>query len=266
MKKLLLVLLSMLLCLTAFAGCQKETDGEKATADTAVADAAIDDIAVYQIETKYGNLSYPKEWKDKVHTEILQTNGYIVIFSTGVTKLFELQFNCGSGDVLGTLTHEGENVVVRVAFAELNKKSLDYESCVKMQNAVDVIVGHLVSDYGFAEGEEMYVNTDDVYEIKTDVLPLYYPAQWQDVVTVDVSGEKAAFSCGDVRLFDIVFGDSAKGTLLGSCDGTDVYAVSYDIERGELSDGEYTRLLAMQESIDTVIEGFGKTEGFRYAD
>ena len=261
MKKALIIVLCLVLCLAAFAGCSggKNT----ATPDVATPDSTIsEDIATFTVETAYADLAYPKKWQNDVKVDIDDNDGYIVSFSDGGVKLFDLQFDCGDGDVLGTLTRDGKNIILRVKFAALDKSDADYQKHVEMQNAVDVIISYLSKDYQFAEGEENYVNYDDVYEIKTGVVSLYYPKQWEDKVTADVKKDGVYFSCNGVKLFDILFGKADGAYLLGAYDGTDISILSYDLEQGKLSDAEYTALRAMQESVDVIISHLEKEELF----
>ena len=262
MKKGFIVVLCVLLFATALAGCNKGA----ATPDEATVsseNAPAEDIETFAIKTAYADLAYPKQWENDVKVDIDETNGYVVSFSADGVKLFDLQFNCGSGDVMGTLVRDSENVILRAAFAKLDENDSNYKKHVEMQGGLDVILSHLAKDYNFAEGEENYVNTSEVYEIKTDVVSLYYPKQWENKVKVDVTDNGVYFSYKDVKLFDILFGTAEGAYLLGTYDGKDVSIVSYDLQQGDLSDNDFTTLRAMQESIDVIISNLEKDGNFR---
>lgn len=270
MKKTIIFIISLMLCVLALSACGAKKDESKQASDATVAtenvEATVDNIETYEIKTKYGDLSFPKEWEEDVTVKIDDKDGYTVGFYAGKTKLFDLQYNCGSGEVLGTLNNDGENVIVRVSYAELDKKSADYDKYADMQNSVDLITDRLEKNYDFAKGDEIYVSGDDVFEIKMEPTSLYYPSQWKDKVTVDVNDGKATFSSDKVKLFDIIFGEADDNAyLVGSYDGTDVYIVSYDIEQGKLSDNDFMNLRAMQESVDVIIDHLRQDEKFKLA-
>ena len=259
MKRLVLLFVCVLSFVFVFIGCTNNVS----TPNNVIATIS-NDIQTYTIETDYCDLKYPVEWKEKVKTNIeSKDNEYIVHFLSDDTDLFDLLFNCGSGDVLGTLLLDGENVVIRVSFAELNPKVPSYDDYVKMQAGVEVILSNLSSDYDFIAGEEYSYDKDSVYEIKTDVVSLYYPLQWKDIVTVKQSDDVVSFVCDDIKLFDIFFNEAVDGaSLMGTYDGTDIFLLTYDIEQDQLSDYSYNSLCAMQESVDVILDNLNNDSKF----
>lgn len=71
----------------------------------------------YEIKTPYGNLYYPKKWKEYLHIEKIEQDAYIVEFYAKIEDkkeihLFDIVFN-GEGTEVKTLTlSNGEKLVV----------------------------------------------------------------------------------------------------------------------------------------------------------
>lgn len=65
-----------------------------------------------------------------------------------------------------------------------------------------------------------------VYVIQAGELALKYPEKWKDKVAVSVSDERVAFSCGETKLFDLVF-NSDEGVVLGTVRGDKNIIISY---------------------------------------
>lgn len=116
-----------------------------------------EDTAVYTIETKYGNLSYPEKWKELANIEIAEEGIYTVKFSTatsaGEVPLFDLTFNGGEGYCLGTMKSGGQDVTIYIDDYTFDQSTLsedEYFNCCAMQEDVNVILEHLAEDYGFS--------------------------------------------------------------------------------------------------------------------
>ncbi len=115
-----------------------------------------DNGKVYAIETKFGKLSYPEKWKELAKIEIVEAPVYMVKFSTetasGKIPLVDLTFNGGDGYLLGTMKVDGKDIAIRIDDYALDQSTLnekDYFNCCAMQEDVNVILEHLVEDYGF---------------------------------------------------------------------------------------------------------------------
>lgn len=118
---------------------------------------AENDSAVYPIETKFGNLSYPEKWKDLVKTEITDGEVYTVSFSgkteNGYVPIFDLNFNGGDGYLLGTMKVDGQDVSIYFNEHEIDKESMseeEYNNCCNMCEDVNVTLEYLAKDYGFS--------------------------------------------------------------------------------------------------------------------
>lgn len=87
---------------------------------------------------------------------------------------------------------------------------------------VAIVLGCILLAVVFFLPEETIVpgsNTGDI-TIETEYCDLYYPARWEDIVKIDVQGNRIVFQAdfqrkGILPLFDISFGD-ADGTLCGT--------------------------------------------------
>ena len=84
----------------------------------------------------------------------------------------------------------------------------------------------------------------DVFEIKTDVVSLYYPKKWEDKVQVKVKDNTVKFMQKKDEVFDICFGQE-KGVPLGYYGDTSVSVVEYDAETDEQKE--------MKEDINVII-------------
>lgn len=182
-------------------------------------------------------LQYPLRWKDLVSIDV-DTNA--ATFSFGNEKLFTLFFNCpDKGNVLGTVCGD-ENIVITISDYDVSDGN-----AVSMQEDVNVILQHLIEDYDFVVGEAIVKESNDVFAINTSVTTLYYPAKWQDVVTVEVSDTKVCFTYDNGSLFDLVFTETENGFLLGTYENTPIYVVDYEVSSNEAS--------AMQEDVNVIL-------------
>ena len=101
----------------------------------------------------------------------------------------------------------------------------------------------------------------ELFEIKTSKVSLYYPKKWQDQVKTEVNGDKVSFSCGDTKLFDLVFGGS-EGDVLGTYDGTKLYLIDYPLDKKKLSAEDLKKMMAMKEDINVIIDNLSKHKKF----
>ncbi len=262
MKKLLILILAVLLAAT-FAGCT-DSNNSGATEDEAAATTSqVDEpIKVYEIKTKYCILKYPEKFKDKVKVDIDTKNVYTVKFSLGGVKLFDLCFNGGTGDLLGTIKGEDGNTEIRATVYDLDKKAGNYSELREAQGSLNVIIDNLKKDYKL-ETEQTQVNTDDVFEIETSLTTLYYPSVWKNSVKIDKDDKSVRFSYGKTKLFDLEFGGESKGYLAGTYKDTNVYVVSYDIKKDSFSEAEYNKIMGMQSGLNTILEYLQKDDNFK---
>lgn len=250
MKKSIYMLSSCILIMIILAvGCSKQEKIKNDTEET------------FSIATRYCTISYPKKWKDAVQIDIEEGDVYSVKFSADDIPLFDLSFNGGDGNVLGTLKNKKENIIIRITTYDINKDNGNYEDYAKMQNDINVIIEHLISEYDFVADEIVENEDDSVYKIKTSVATLFYPEKWKDSVTIKKSEKSIKFSCNGTKLFDLLF-DGTEGYLLGTYNNTEIRIVSYDIEEEKFSDSEFVELRAMQEGVNVIIDYLVKDKNF----
>lgn len=208
---------------------------------------------VFTIETKYCNLCYPEKWKENLQIGIDENDVYTVNFSADGIELFDLSFNGEDGYALGTLKTEEGNFVVRVVSYDIDDSIENYETYLMMQDDINIIIEHMVSDYEFIVGEIVEDGNDSVYGIETSVTTFYYPEKWKDIVTIDKTEDSVQFSYNDIKLFDLNF-SGTDGYLLGKYKDIEIRVVSYEINEDNISVTELTELRAMQEDVNVIIQ------------
>lgn len=104
---------------------------------------------------------------------------------------------------------------------------------------------------GLPESSETQVET---YTISAGGFDLKYPLKWKDKVTVFTSDDRASFSFGDTKLFDITF-NSDEGVLFGTIKGdknTVVRFVDYN------ATGENEEMSSMLEDVNVILQNLIK--------
>lgn len=237
-------------------------DGDTAASQEATAEAPtfvklVEAEDTYPLDLGFVKLRYPKENKDKVKIDGVKkhksTDAFTVSFTADKKQLFDLSFNKNEkkGDVLGTLVLDEGNVVVYIKTYALDPNDVEH---IALQESLNVIIEALISDYGFVTGEIVEQEDNSVFEIKTDLVTLYYPNKWKDKVTVKVDGKTVSFMADKRKIFDLCF-EKCDGYLLGTYDGTPIYMVEYKAE----NDDE----IAMQQDVNVIIEYLSKDEKFK---
>ncbi len=220
----------------------------------------------YSIETPYAVLRAPAEFETEVKTEVVSETPYVLSFKTlDGADLFSVHFDDETDNLLGTLELEDKNVVLYASFADLDKNDGRYTELARFQLGISTIIENLVSDYGFVPNEITEASDADSFDIETGVVTLKYPAVWKDRVTVDVTDNKAAFSCGGTKLFDLLFSENG-GYLLGTYDGMPVSVVTYDIDAEGRTEAELQELYAMQQNVNYIIARLTEDSRFVMAE
>ena len=99
------------------------------------------------------------------------------------------------------------------------------------------------------------------YTISVEGLDLKYPEMWQDKVTIDISSDRAAFSCGDIKLFDLVF-NGDEGTVLGTVCGDKNIVISIVDYPIDTNDKESLKMLEdVNVILDNLILDYDFVEG-----
>lgn len=221
-----------------------ETHKAEETAET-VSTAAEEDANTFAVDLGFIALKYPKCWKDSVTVKGAKAHqacdSFTVSFAKGKNKLFDLYFNSTKGDTLGTIKNGDAQTVLSVKTYPIQSKDKDLPLMLEDMN---VILENLKKDYDFGEGEVPAFIDSDVFEIKTDVVSLYYPKKWEDKVQVKVKDNTVKFMQKKDEVFDICFGQD-KGVPLGYYGDTSVSVVEYDAETDEQKE--------MKEDINVII-------------
>lgn len=111
-----------------------------------------------------------------------------------------------------------------------------------------------LSDYGFKTGEQPEQKEDTkLFEIKTDVVSLYYPEKWKDKVDVKVNGKTVSFMNNGDKVFDLRF-ENCDGYLLGTYKNTPIYIVEYKAKNDDQ--------VAMQQDVNVIINNLSKDKNF----
>ncbi|MBQ4602613.1 MAG: hypothetical protein IJB24_07115 [Clostridia bacterium] len=166
MKKIiaLLMVAAMLVCICACESKKAETPVE--TDEIAETGESTDnstdyyktDVETNEVETPYGNLSYPAEWVGNVDVTTAEDGGsFIVIFKAKygdtVVPLYDIVFGASEiGFKLGDLDFEGTNVEVfcddyTLEGMEQVPEEFSEDYSIKCED-LNVIVSHLVYDHG----------------------------------------------------------------------------------------------------------------------
>ena len=127
------------------------------------------------------------------------------------------------------------------------------------------------------EESKFFVSDKDVYEIETPYAPLYYPVEYKDIVTTEVTegdgGYAIKFSAQlegkSVPLYTVIFGDYegeyiAAGTLTTDFDkSVRVYFEDHSgaLTEAGLTGASETTYLAMCEDMNVVISNLVYTSG-----
>lgn len=98
--------------------------------------------------------------------------------------------------------------------------------------------------------QELKEEIESTYIVSAGGLELKYPEKWRNKVTVAVGDNRVCFSCGDAKLFDLVF-NREEGSVFGTVRGeeyTVIYAVDYPIEK------DNDDLCRMQSDINVILD------------
>lgn len=112
---------------------------------------------------------------------------------------------------------------------------------------------------------EYLKNDEEVFEIKTPYCSLYYPTKWKDSIKTEVTSDepcvvkfKALLGGKEYSLFDVSFGKTEKGYLLGSLptdsESVDVYLIDHSEKfPKDLTEENKNNLNAMANDVNVLI-------------
>lgn len=232
--------------------CSTGGSNNTATSDEAVTE---ENIKTFDIDLGFVVLKYPERWKDAVTITGAEAHkagdSFTVAFAKGENKLFDLYFNSSEGNILGTIKKDDSQTVLSVKTYKLNSNDKDLPL---MQEDLNVIIENLKKDYDFSEGAVPDFNNTDVFEIKTNVVPLYYPKKWEDKVQVKVENNTVKFIQNNAEVFDVCFGQEDKGTVIGFYGDTPISVFEYKAKTDEQKE--------MKEDINVIIANLKKDPKF----
>lgn len=214
---------------------------------------------VFTIETSICNLKYPSKWKDAISIDKLENSTETVRFSLNGTSVFDISFNEGD-TLLGKLKKDEKTIDVYVLLYEIDKQNKDYETCLAMQDDVNVITDNLSKDYDFSIGKSLPEDDGKTFEITTPVVTFSYPEKWKNKVDVNLNEETVEFTSDGNKLFNIYFGGS-KGNLLGTYDGKEIRLETFAID-SNLPEDKKAEYSSMQEDVNVMLEKLYKDEKF----
>ena len=248
MKKTIALIL-VILCVAALAVCGGNSGSATPdqTGDIAPADSVI--------TTPYADLRVTKSFYDNTKTKVESEEPYVMGFYTkdGV-KLFTLNFNDETDNIVGTLKLDDKNVIIYTELAALDSGDKNYDRNCLYQEEINTIIESLAEDYNFVPHEIAPVDDVTTYDIETPVVTLKYAKRWEDKVKTDVSDDTVKFSCDGTPLFDIVFKDG-EGYLLGTYKDTPVCVVYHEVEKEEY--------LEMIDDVNVILQNLMKDNDFK---
>lgn len=159
MKKVLVFLMCaamMAAMLCACSSTENSTDNTQDTADATASTAEVTEAsqsADFFVETPYCMLKLPAQWKDELTISTQDEDAFVLTFSHGDTRLFDIVIDGTQGDVLGTLKTDEKEVEFRAVVYELDEDTEDYDTCLELQGGVEYISAKLAEAYDFTVGE-----------------------------------------------------------------------------------------------------------------
>lgn len=257
MKRIALLLLSLLLVLTLCA-CRSDREGgeeESSVPENSLPESSEEVEATVTLKTPYIDLQIPASYEGKVESEVTNEDPYTLTFKAKAdgTELFTLYFGKETENLLGTLQLEKENIVLYADFAELDEKAETYTEYAQYQEGINTILHALINGGRFHVNEIVEYEDSTTFDIKTDLVTLKYPNKWKDKVTVDVTEDTVKFAYDDLKLFDLVFKE-CDGYLLGTYKETPIYIISYDFDETKYSEDEQMEIYGMAEDVNVILQ------------
>lgn len=256
MKKTLAYVLLIVVMMLILASC-----GNSQEHDTATPDEAGTTEAVFVFHTKYFDLDLPAAWEKDLDITIDDSSEYTISFAwkDGKVRLFDLLTESDKGSLLGTLHKDGEDIRVSAIFYDVDSKASKYNEMIAVQDDINLIISNLKEKYDFDTESKTAAttNSEELFEINTDHGVLYYPKKWEDKVTIELDKDTVKFKYKNTPLFDLIYGGE-KGTLLGTQNGTNIYVVSYEVDKSSVDKTEMDTVYSMMDDINVIAENLNK--------
>ena len=229
------------------------------------------------INTPWGTLYYPGEYREWLTVENRQTPVYTVCFAARVGEkeypLFDLCFGGDQGDSIGiAVDAQGKPVQVKAQMHTLTipaeMSGADAQILYGMQESVSYLAAQL------EKPGEMSTEPQDIV-IETPFCNLLLPGKWEKQVRLEIretDGYAVCFlgtagSRENIPLFDIILdgtGEEFLGTVLLEGDmEIAVFCNTYEIEPGpDWSREERDLAFSLMEIINDVLDGLKRLDNF----
>jgi len=261
---------------------EEPTDNQETTESTAGPVEVLQPDMV--IETPFCTLAYPGKWNDQVRIEQVDSGMVYAVNFYGTsqgkeTALFSVLFGqrTENAALVGAMVQNGIAMDVSIEMAVLEDSVA--EEILAMQADVDYLLGKLTENMFFQAPEmEDDVLIPDLSDavVETPYGTLYYPGEWKDVVTWEVSSEYGictvsfaeSFTGKNAELFILSFGNpDDTGFQMGTLhhDGLEipVYLTLCDFPQGNDWDDSQTSLfLTLQEQVYDMLEKFAEEAAY----
>lgn len=256
MKRITLLLLSLLLVFTLCA-CRSDREGNSENSnlpENSVPESSEEAEATITLNTPYIDLQIPASYEGKVEAEVTSEDPYTLTFkTTNGTEIYTLYFGKETENLFGTILMEDKNVVLYASFEAFDKEDEHYNEYGEYQDGVNTILHNLMKNDNFIVNEIVEYEDTTTFDIKTDLVTLKYPNKWKDKVTVEVTDDMVKFSCGQEKLFDLVFKE-CDGYLLGTYQDTPIYIISYEFDETKYDEAEQMELYGMAEDVNVILQ------------
>lgn len=240
-----LVLAALLAAMLA--GC-----GQKAPVQTEpAADSAI------VIETPYGNILYPIQWRESLRFRVTGEDATAVEFLAALKDteipLFDLYFNSQEGEQLGFFADAGDWIRMGVTIHEIIPSDSWSEEDREMVLAMQDALNEVLSQFALVEEPEVKALT-----LETPFGSLTYPGSWGNDLRLEVRDGSVISGYGtaggrEVHLFDISVGGTGEilaGVYTGkSGESLEVYLTVPEIS-GDWTEEERNALHGMQSLVN----------------
>lgn len=249
MKRLLSALLCLCFCVAvtfSLAACQSgssDSDGDQSS--PATSDSAEGTGSFKEIELGKLVLKYPGKWSDRVNIKVSENTA---AFSSSNQQLFDIIIGESNEHLLGT-TSDGTKVYLKTYKVKGDSELL------AMQEDSNEIINNLIKDYKLSIEADKPTG-EPCFATETSVATLYYPERWKNDVKIAEKDGKVTFSNGGTDLFAILY-NSDKGELLGTYND-----VTVSLENYKVSDEKH---MMMQEAANDVLQHLYEDKKFKSA-
>lgn len=203
------------------------------------------------IDTPYGQLHYPGQWKSmirieqKTHPE-LRVSFFGKVEDLPEIPLFDISFGATGENAIGILEFDGNGISVGVTAYPIEPTEMWSQKCTDTLFAMQDDMNYLIQRLELKQVEEQFIPAsayaqpqaaEGAMKIVTSFCDLEFPAKWEDYVKIETdiqeNGRVSFFAVLPGReqlpIFDIVFGDTEKKAV-GYVRGQDTEKIPVTVE------------------------------------